>query len=226
MLRCPRSPGPLLLVAGMLGSGVPHAGAQTPGGGEAAAPDRPRPIALELAAVGGALIPLGDLTRNRSAFDTNLASTGVGGGEAAIWHGTGLGVAFEAMYSRMAVNQAAGEQGFVVPGGLGEAEYLAGVFELRYRYRAGGPEAAVQPEWGIGAGFRRLEFDPIAQPDLEDSTDLVGSVRIAVFVPIGRWFGARIGVRATRGAYGAGISDEELSQTDIVVGAGAVVRVF
>lgn len=209
-------------------AGAP-AGAQEPGPRPAAGPGSGAAatapvVTLELGGFGGAIIPLGDLTRNRFGFNTSLASTGAFGGEGALWHRSGIGAAFEATYSHMDVAQAAGEEGFVVPGGLGKADYVTALWEVRYRYREAGARSAVQPEWGVGAGFRRLDVDPIAEPDLEDSTDLTVSVRAGVFVPLGARWGLKLAVRATRGAYDAGISDEKVTQTDVVIGFGAMVR--
>ncbi|MFQ5888573.1 MAG: hypothetical protein ACE5JR_00835 [Gemmatimonadota bacterium] len=221
--RSPVRPAVLLAALGLTVSADRLAAAQSPD-----APERPpsRPVSVQLGAAGGAIIPLGNLTENRFGFDTNLASTGMFGGELILWHPSGLGLGAEGTYSQMEVNQSAGAQGFVLPGGLGDAEYFAGVIDVRYRYRDRGEASVVQPEWGLGLGFRRINVDPIAEPDLEDSTDLVASGRISVFVRIADRWGLRAGIRATRGSYDAGISDDEISQTDLLVGVGVVVRLY
>jgi len=189
-----------------------------------AAPTRP---ALEVAVLGGSIVPLGNLIENRDGINAKLSSNGAVGGELALWLPSGVGVAGSVLYSQVSVVATPGANGFALTsGGLGNARYVAALAEVRYRYATSGAHSVIEPYWSVGGGIRRISFDPIAAPDLTTASNFVFTTALGTYANVSPRWGLRLDLRFLAGRYSEGISDTNLSETDLSLGLAAVLRLF
>jgi len=192
-------------------------GAQSPAS-DAASPG------AEVSVSGAALTPLALLTENPGTFGTEI-STGLGvTGTVGYWLGSGFGVVGHGGWVPAELDLQQAEFTGPIPDQLGDADYLVGTLNLVYRLNLPGPAAAVEPFFGIGGGVRDLDVDPQASPDVEDATDLAGTLTAGAYTRL--WAGGhlRLSVRDVVTSYRSPLSGESRLQNDILVSVGLSVR--
>jgi hypothetical protein len=191
--------------------------AQSPASGAAAA-------GPEVSVSGAALTPLALLTETPGTFGTEI-STGLGvTGTAGYWLGGGFGVVAQGGWIPAELDLQQAEFTGPIPDQLGDADYLVGTLNLVYRLTLPGPAAAVEPFFGIGGGVRDLDVDPQASPDVEDATDLAGTITAGAYARL--WAGGhlRLAVRDVVTSYRSPLSGESRLQNDILVSVGLSFR--
>lgn len=145
-----------------------------------------------LGAFTGVLAPLNDLTSDPSSFGTSQSVSPVLGVDAAFWPGRGsFGLGLQGLFAPGDLQVEATDFPGAIPDDLGDARYLAATATLLYRLRLSGARGRVEPYFGVGGGVRRLTVDPIAEPEVEDSTDPLGTLVAGTWV----WFSHRLAIR-------------------------------
>lgn len=179
---------------------------------------------LEVMAVGGAVAPLGQLTSDPETFATEVSTSLAYGGSLAWWLTPALGASAHVLRAPAELNVEPTEFIGAVPNDLGSADYLAAVAGLTVRLRPSGAAAILEPFASVAGGVRRLEFDPIAEPEVTDSTDPVLSAAAGVYVRFygGSWLRLELRDYLSRfeSASGAGTR----TQHDVAVTVGLGVR--
>lgn len=186
----------------------------------AAAQEEPR--RLEVMAVGGAVAPLAQLTSDPETFATEVSTSLAYGGSLVVWLTPAVGASAHVLRAPAELNVEPTEFIGAVPNDLGSADYLAAVVGLTVRLRPSGAAAVVEPYASLGGGVRRLAFDPIAQPDVEDATDPVFSAAAGVYVRFsgGAWLRLELRDHVSRFASRSGT----LTQHDVAATVGLGVR--
>lgn len=166
--------------------GPAAAGAQEP---EAGGPPHPR---ASVALSTGVLAPLNDLTADPASFGTAVTVSPVIGADLAVWPGGGkLGLGLQGIFAPGDLLVRPSEFQGAVPEDLGNAAYLAGTASVLYRLRLAGARGRLEPYFGVGGGFRHLAVQPIAAPEVEDVTDVLGTLAAGTWV----WISHRLAVR-------------------------------
>lgn len=182
------------------------------------------PERLEVMAVGGAVAPLAQLTSDPETFATEVSTSLAYGGAVGYWVTPALGAGAHVLRAPAELNVEPTEFVGAVPNDLGSADYLTAVAGLTYRLRLSGPAAIIQPYASLGGGLRRLEFDPIAERDVEDATDPVASAAAGVYIQFygGSWL--RLELRDYLSRFDSGVGAEARTQHEIAVTVGLGVR--
>lgn len=193
--------------------------------------DQPSPDPrLELTALGGALVSEGHLTRREFAFNTELADGGAYGADLAFWWPVGQGAVgggVEVWHGPgIDINTSPGENGFPLPGGIGQADYTSAMFLARYRYWGETGQSIVQPYWALGMGVRHIEVQPIAPPDLTSATNLAGAGELGAYLRLGSRVSIKMGLGLNRGGYDDGISDQPQTQSEMTFLIGTTFRLY
>jgi len=131
---------------------------------------------FELTGQVGLITPVSNLTEDVNAFDTSLKVGLAYSLDGTYWTSRKFGLGFAGLYSPAELQTvASGFQG-AVPNDLGNADYFAGIVNAVYRFRGTGSGAGAEPYIAAGGGVRRLSVDAIASPQVESSTDPVGTL--------------------------------------------------
>jgi len=131
---------------------------------------------FELVGQVGLLTPVSNLTEDSNAFDTSMKVALAYTLDATYWTSKKFGLGVVGLYSPGELQMLpSGFQG-AVPNDLGDADYIAGVVNAIYRFRGTGSGSGAEPYIAAGAGIRRLSVDAIARPQVESSTDPVGTL--------------------------------------------------
>lgn len=186
--------------------------------GTAAAPT------FEVSAGTGVLAPLARLSSDPGAFATELSTSASVGAAATWWLTPSLGLEVAGRWAPARLNVLRTEFTGPIPDDLGDADYLAGTLEGVYRLRLSGAAAVVEPFLALGAGLRRLSFDPIAQLDVQDTTDLAGSAAVGAKTRLSEMLAIRLEVRDVVSSFDATSTGESTLQNDIFVTVGLSVR--
>jgi len=203
---------------------APASGQQ--GGGDAAElrrEGRPDDGGLEVVGFAGFFTPLATLSDDPGSFATEMSSAGAFGGGAGWWFGP-IGVIGEFLYVPGDLTVRPSEFGGPIPNDLGDADYLAGTVNVAYRLRLPGPASVVEPYFALGGGLRDLSFDPIAQRDVSDATDPVGSVAAGTSTRIFEGGLLRFQIRDLISTFEAPGEGSSTIQNDIVVSIGFAYR--
>jgi len=206
----------LLLAPGRAGAQEP------PATGPALAPDTSlaRRGGPEIFAIGGALAPLARLSSDPGSFATQVSSSATVGGTVGWWLPGGLGAGVQVLYAPATLNILPTSFQGPIPTDLGDAGYLAATAELRYRLVSGGPAGVLAPYVALGGGIRHLNFDPIAQLDVQDATDPVGTVALGVESMLMGPVALRLEVRDYLSSFDSSASGESHLQNDVLVSVG------
>ncbi len=186
----------------------------------------PTASVLDLALFGGFLTPLSDLTSSDQSFATAITAAPLVGASATWWPAARWGIAAEVAYAPADLHVRPTDFPGAVPTELGAARWTAGSVNVVHRLLPSGAAALVEPYAAVGAGLRHLSVDEIAEPEVSDATDPVGSVAAG----LGLRFAPRLVIRAELrnriSAYEAPRTGESRLQNDITVtlGIGARVR--
>jgi hypothetical protein len=124
----------------------------------------------------GGLAPLARLSSDPGSFATQVSSAPMVGGTVGYWLPNGVGVGAQLLYAPANLNIIPTSFQGPIPTDLGDARYLAATVELRYRIPLRGPAGVLAPYVALGGGVRHLNFDPIANLDVTDTTDPVGTI--------------------------------------------------
>lgn len=178
----------------------------------------------EVAPFVGLVTPLAGLSSDPGSFATEIAPSLALGGTVTYWLGDRLGLAVQGFWAPARLSVRPTQFTGPIPNDLGGAEYLAGTVNVTYRLRPTGPASVLEPYFMAGAGVRSLDFDPIAERDVSDDTDPVGTVAAGADVAVSRTFVLRLEVRDLVSRFDATASGEATTQNDVVVTIGIGVR--
>lgn len=191
--------------------------------GDAVAPASP---SAYLTAFAGLLAPLSDLTSDQASFATALTVSGVVGSEAAVWLGRHWGIGIQALYAPGELETRPTEFQGAVPGELGDADYLAATAAVVYRLAPGGAAAVLEPYFGVGGGIRYLDVQPIAEPEVEDVTNALGTVMGGAYAAVSRRFAVRVEVRDLVSLHESPSTGDARVQNDITVTVGLATALY
>lgn len=204
---------------------TPGPAQEAPGPWGAEDPEPEAGPSFEASILGGVLAPLANLTDDPDSFGTAVTAAPALGAEVAVWLGGGFGVGLQGLWASADLQIVPTEFQGAIPTELGGAEWLGGTLSLLYRPALSGAAEAVQPFFGLGAGLRHLDVDTQAGPEVEDATDLVGTVAAGAHVPlVGPWR-LRLEARDFISSFSSPTADENRLQNDLAVSVGASVRV-
>lgn len=192
------------------------------GGGPVLAPDTAVGTSggLEIFAIGGGLAPLARLSADPGSYATQLSSAPAVGGAAGWWLPGGLGAGVEVLYAPASLNVLPTAFQGPIPTGLGNGRYLAATAEIRYRLRPAGPAGLLAPYAALGGGIRRLEFDPIARMDVQDTTDPVGTAAVGVAARLVGPVAMRLELRDYLSSFDSSATGQSHLQNDILITVG------
>lgn len=174
----------------------------------------------EIFAIGGALAPLAQLSSDPGSFATQVSSSATVGGTVGWWLPGGLGAGVQVLYAPAALNILPTAFQGPIPTDLGDAGYLAATAEVRYRLVSGGPAGVLAPYVAVGGGIRHLSFDPIAQLDVQDATDPVGTAAIGVESKLMGPVALRLELRDYLSRFDSSASGDSRLQNDVLVTVG------
>lgn len=182
----------------------------------AARPDR----GVEVTPFVGLVAPLAGLSSDPGSFATEIAPSLTAGGTLTYWLRDHLGLAVQGFWAPARLSVRPTQFTGPIPNDLGDADYLAATVNLTYRLRPAGPASVLEPYFTVGAGARRLDFDPIAERDVSDATDPVATVAAGADVAVSSTFALRLEVRDLVSRFDATASGETTTQNDVVVTVG------
>ncbi|HKK27127.1 MAG TPA: hypothetical protein VKB18_03525 [Gemmatimonadota bacterium] len=174
----------------------------------------------EIFAIGGALAPLAQLSSDPGSFATEVSSSAAFGGTVGWWLPGGLGAGVQVLYAPATLNILPTSFQGPIPTDLGDAGYLAATAEVRYRLVSSGPAGVLAPYMALGGGIRRLNFDPIAQLDVQDTTDPVGTAAIGVESKLMGPLAVRLEVRDYLSSFDSSAPGDSHLQNDVLVTVG------
>lgn len=191
-------------------------------GGPGLAPDTAlaRRGGPEIFAIGGALAPLAQLSSDPGSFATQVSSSAAVGGTVGWWLPGGLGAGVQVVYAPATLNILPTSFQGPIPTDLGDAGYLAATAEVRYRLVSDGPAGVLAPYVALGGGIRHVNFDPIAQLDVQDATDPVGTAALGVESKLMGPVALRLEVRDYLSSFDSSASGESHLQNDVLVTVG------
>lgn len=189
----------------------------------AGAPERVHARGLEASVGVGVLTPLALLSSDPGTFATEVSTAVALSGSVTWWLG-GFGVGVSTAIAPAELNVRGSGFTGPIPNDLGNADYLAATVDLLYRLRLEGAASLIEPYFGLGVGARRLGFDPIAQIDVQTSTDLAGTATAGARVRIGGGFAVRTELRDYVSSFDATRTGESNLQNDIVASVILSVR--
>lgn len=196
--------------------------AQAPGGERRDDP----PSRASLTAFAGFLAPLADLTADPNSFGTAVTSAPAFGADAAFWlGGSRFGIGVQGMYAPADLLLRPTDFQGAVPTDLGKADYLAATLSLLYRLRLSGAAAGVEPYFGLGGGIRHLSVEAIAEPEVEDVTDPVGTLAAGTLVWVSRSLAIRFEVRDFASSFRSPTTGGSRLQNDVIVTVGLGTRI-
>lgn len=201
----------LLLPAPLAGQGPPGA---APAGGERAVPT------VEVAAFGGILAPLARLTTDPESFETEVSASGLVGGDVTWWVAGRLGLSGRVAWAPAELTLIPTDFTGALPDELGDADYLSGTAEVRYRLPVPAEAELLRPYLALGGGVRRLSVDPIAEPEVTDATDPVATAAAGSHVRLGSALDLRFELRDRVSRYRSPTTGEERIQNDLSVTVG------
>lgn len=174
----------------------------------------------------GVLAPLNDVTADPSSFGTSVTVAPAFGVDAAFWPGGGdFGLGLQGVFAPGEIKVETTEFTGAIPDALGDARYFAGTATLLYRLRLSGARGRVEPYFGLGAGLRHLSVDPIAEPELEDATDPLGTLAAGTNVWFSRRLAIRFEVRDHVLGFESPTTGESRLQNDIAITVGLGTRI-
>lgn len=174
----------------------------------------------------GLLAPLNDLTSDPGSFGTAVSVSPVVGADAAFWFGKGrFGLGLQALFGPADLKAEPTEFQGAIPDDLGKAHYLAGTASLLYRLQLPGARGRVEPYFGIGAGVRRLSVEAIAEPEVEDVTDPIGTLAAGTQVWFSHRLAIRFEVRDHLSDFESPTTGESRLQNDVMVTVGLGTRI-
>lgn len=174
----------------------------------------------------GALSPLNDLTTDPASFGTSIAVSPVLGADASFWLGAGrLGIGLQTLFGPGELQVEATEFQGAIPDDLGDADAYAGTVTLLYRLLLSGAQGRIEPYFGLGAGVRHLAVDAIAEPEVEDSTDPLGTIAAGAHVWFARRLAIRFELRDHLLSFESPTTGDSRLQNDIAVTVGVATRI-
>lgn len=204
------------VLAVLLFAGGPPLAAQ-----EAGPPPQTGP---EISVAAAVLTPVAGLTRSDVSFDTEVSSAAAVAGGVTWWLGSHLGVSARGVWAPAKLNLRGAPIGAAVPDDLGDADYLAGMLELSYRFLPGGAARMLEPFVVLGGGVRDLGLDPVAAPEARSATDPVATAAAGTYLRIWEPTSLRIELRDIVSSYDAGETGEARVQHDLLVSVGLSLR--
>lgn len=190
--------------------------AQAPG----SQPERGPVVSLS----GSVLTPLTSLTESDVTFDTELSSSAGFSGGLTWWLEEHLGVAGRGTWAPAKLNLRGVPPGAAVPDDLGDADYLAGTLEVRYRFLPGGAASVLEPFVALGGGVRHLSLEPVALPEARSATDGVLTAAGGTLVRVWERTSLRVELRDLVSEFDATETGSGLWQHDVLVSVGVSYR--
>lgn len=179
---------------------------------------------IDVAVFGGLLAPLSELTRDVESFATEVSVSGLLGADATYWLGRRLGVQLQGTYASGELSVLPGAQAGAVPDDFGDVDHVTVSLNARLRLPPPSTITAIRPFFALGGGVRVLRVQPIASPEVEDTTDpmltLAGGALIPAIGPVD----LRFEVRDYVTLFEAGDGDRRV-QNDMGVTVGASVGI-
>lgn len=216
-------PGGLAVAAMLVAAPATRAQEATGPGAEERAPTPPRAV---IGVFTGVLAPLNDLTSDPGSFGTAITVSPTFGVDAAFWPGRGsFGLGLQGLLAPGDLQVKATEFQGAVPEELGNAHYFAGSATLLYRLRLADAQERVEPYFGVGAGLRHLSVEAVAEPEVEDVTDPMGTLAAGTRVWFSRRLAIRFEVRDHLLAFESPTTGESRIQNDISVTVGLGTRI-
>lgn len=179
---------------------------------------------VDVAAFGGLLAPLSELTRDLESFATEVSVSGLFGADVTYWLGKRLGAQLQATYASGELSILPGAQAGTVPDDLGDVDHVTVSLNGRLRLAPPSSLTALRPFFGAGVGVRILDVQAIASPEVEDSTDPMFTVAGGILIPAIGPVDLRFELRDFVTVFESGSGDDRL-QNDIGVTVGASVGV-
>lgn len=174
----------------------------------------------------GALSPLNDLTSDPASFGTSIAVSPVFGTDASFWLGAGrLGLGLQGFFGPGELQVEPTEFQGAIPDDLGDADAFVGTATLLYRVQLPGAQGRIEPYFGLGAGLRHLAVDPIAEPEVEDSTDPLGTIAAGAHVWFARRLAIRFELRDHLLSFESPTTGDSRLQNDVSVTVGVATRI-
>lgn len=184
------------------------------------------PSRADLGIFTGVLAPLNDLTSDPASFGTSVTVSPLLGANASFWFGGGrVGLGLQGLFGPGELKVEPTEFQGAIPDDLGNATYLAGTATLLYRLRLSGARGRVEPYFGIGAGVRHLSVETIAEPEVEDVTDPLGTLAAGSHVWFSRRLAIRFEVRDHLSAFESPTTGDSRLQNDMTVTVGLGTRI-
>lgn len=190
---------------------------------DSAAPARGGSGGFEASLGMGVLTPLALLSSDAGTFATEVSTAVTLSGGVTYWLG-GFGVGVSTAIAPAELNVRGSGFTGPIPNDLGSADYLAATVDVLYRLRLEGAASLVEPYFALGVGARRLGLDPIAQRDVQTSTDLAGTAAAGARVRIGGGFAVRTELRDYLSSFDATANGQSSLQNDIVASVTLSVR--
>lgn len=178
----------------------------------------------EVSLSGAVLTPLASLTRSDVSFDTEVSSSAAVTGALTWWVGRNLGVSGRGTWAPAKLSLRGAPLGAAVPDDLGDAEYLAGLVEVSYRFLPGGAASMLRPFVSAGGGVRDLSLDPVAAPEARSATDPVATVAAGTHVRAWEDLSLRVELRDLVSPYDSGETGDSRIQHDVFVSVGLSLR--
>lgn len=178
----------------------------------------------EVSLSAAAMTPLAPLTRSDVSFDTEVSSSAAVTGALTWWIGRHLGVSGRGTWAPAKLNLRGAPLGAAVPDDLGDADYLAGLVEVSYRFLPGGAASMLEPFVSLGGGVRDLSLDPVAAPEARSATDPVATAAAGTDVRAWGDLSLRVELRDLVSSYDSGETGESRIQHDVFVSVGLSLR--
>lgn len=175
---------------------------------------------LHATAFAGVLAPLARLTTDPQTFETEVSSSAMAGAEVGWWPRRRLGLAVQAAWAPAKLSLIPTDFTGALPGELGDADYLVGSVEARYRLPLPPEVSLVRPYVALGGGLRRLDVDPIASPEVTDATDPMATAAAGAHVRLGGGVDLRIELRDRVSVYGSPTGGGDRVQNDLGITVG------
>jgi len=175
---------------------------------------------LQATAFAGVLAPLARLTSDPQTFETEVSSSAMVGAEVSWWPRGRLGIAAQAAWAPARLSLIPTDFTGALPGDLGDADYLVGSLEARYRVPMPPEVRVVRPYLALGGGIRRLDVDPIASPEVTDATDPLATAAAGAQVRLGARVDLRVELRDRVSVYGSPTGGGDRVQNDLGVSIG------
>lgn len=179
---------------------------------------------FELLGAIGLLTPVGNLTADPASFGTTINVNIAYGLDAIYWTSRNWGFGGTGWYSPAQLQARDIPQGSIEPD-LGTADYAIGTLQAIYRIKGEGSRSPLEPYFAAGGGVRSISVGAKAQPQVESSTDIAGTIAGGVRLEgvISKMM-IRLEIRDNISTYKSPTTGESRLQNDLIASFGIGVR--